>query len=122
MKDNAIELSTRLTRADVAGLIEALVEGLKEGCLKVQKSDACLTLDVPRVVDLEVRAEQDAERAVFRVEVSWRATQQDVPDVDMPSACPQEEAPVPVAKSRAPKSPAKKKTGTAAAKPRTRST
>ncbi len=88
MGKDAITLSTRLTRADVAGLVEALVEGLKEGSLRVQKSDACLTLDVPRVVDLEIRAGQEAERTVFRVDVSWRTEKPDIPDVDMPDDCP----------------------------------
>ncbi len=85
MNNEAITLCTRLTRADVAGLIEALVEGMKEGCLKVQKSDECLCLAVPRVVDLEIRAGHEDERTVFRVDVSWRTEKPEIPDVDMPS-------------------------------------
>ncbi len=89
MSDDAITLSTRLTRADVAGLIEALTEGLKEGCLKVQKSDACLSLEVPRVVDLEIWAGTEEERSVFRIDVSWRTVKPRIPDVDMPDDCSQ---------------------------------
>lgn len=80
MTHDPITLNTRLTRADVAGLIEALVESMKEGCLKVQKSDACCTLDVPRVVDLEVEAGEKGDRTVFRIEVSWRTNPPEIPD------------------------------------------
>ena len=80
MSQENITLCTRLTRADVAGLIEALVESLKEGTLKVQKSDACCTLEVPRVVDLEVEAGEVDDRTIFRLEVSWRTNPPEIPD------------------------------------------
>lgn len=72
MASKKLEFSTRLTREDVAGLVEALIEGLKDGLLKVQKSDEVLEMPVPRVVDLEIEAEIDDERAEFEIEVSWR--------------------------------------------------
>jgi hypothetical protein len=72
MEKREIEFATRLTRADVAGLIEALIEGLKDGKLKIKKSSEELELDVPRVVDLEIEASIDDERAEFEIEVSWR--------------------------------------------------
>lgn len=80
MKDKKLEFSTRLTREDVAGVIEALVEGLKDGHLKVQKSNEALTMDVPRVIDLEVKAKEGKERAVFQIEVSWRTNRAENPD------------------------------------------
>lgn len=72
MKKGKLEFSTRLTREDVAGIVEALMEGLKDGVLKVQKSGETLELAVPRVVDLEIEAEIDDERAEFELEISWR--------------------------------------------------
>lgn len=80
MSQENITLCTRLTRADVAGLIEALVESLKEGTLKIQKSDDSRTLEVPRVVDLEVEGGEVGDRTVFRLEVSWRTNPPEIPD------------------------------------------
>lgn len=80
MAKRELEFTTRLTREDVAGLIEALVEGLKDGHLKVQKSDDVLELDVPRVVDLKIEAEIDEERAEFEIEVSWLTNRAGSPD------------------------------------------
>lgn len=80
MAHRKLEFSTRLTREDVAGLIEALVEGLKDGVLKVQKSGETLELEVPRVVDLEIEAEINEERAEFEIEVSWRTNRAENPD------------------------------------------
>ena len=59
MARKELEFSTRLTREDAAGIIEALVEGLKEGLLKVQKSNEILELEVPRVIDLEIEAKPE---------------------------------------------------------------
>lgn len=80
MSRNNITLCTRLTRADVAGLIEALVESLKEGTLKIQKSDDCRILEVPRVVDLLMEGDETGERSLFRLEVSWRTNPPEIPD------------------------------------------
>lgn len=80
MATQELEFTTRLTREDVAGIIEALIEGLKDGHLKVQKSGEALELDVPRVVDLEVEAKLDEERASFEIEVSWRTNRAENPD------------------------------------------
>ena len=76
----SIELSTRLTRADAAGVIEALIEGLKEGQLSIQKSTDNLEIPVPRVIDLDIRATQDEEKAGMVLEVSWRTNRPDIPD------------------------------------------
>lgn len=79
-KEERLELSTRLSRADAAGVIEALVEGLKEGHLKVQKSGDALEMPVPRVIDLDVTAFFDSEKASMQLEVSWRTNRPDIPD------------------------------------------
>lgn len=81
MAKRELEFTTRLTREDVAGLVEAMVEGLKDGCLKVQKSNEYLELQVPRVVDLKIEAEIDDERAEFEIEVSWRTNRAENPDL-----------------------------------------
>ncbi|MDL2216295.1 amphi-Trp domain-containing protein [Desulfovibrio sp. OttesenSCG-928-M14] len=81
MEAKKLEFSTRLTREDVAGLIEALVEGLKDGLLKVQKSNEVLEMQVPRVVDLEIEAEIDDEHAEFEIEISWRTNRAENPDI-----------------------------------------
>ena len=80
MEKRELELTTRLTREDVAGVMEALVEGLKDGKLKVKKSNEILELDVPRVVDLAIEAEIDDEKAAFEIEVSWRTNRAENPD------------------------------------------
>jgi len=80
MSKRKLEFVTRLTREDVAGLVEALVEGLKDGVLKVQKSGETLALEVPRVVDLEMEAAISDERAEFAIEVSWRTNRAENPD------------------------------------------
>ena len=80
MSNKTLEFTTRLSREDVAGVIEALVEGLKDGHLKVQKSNEILEMEVPRVVDLEVEAEFSDERAKFEIEVSWRTNRAENPD------------------------------------------
>ena len=81
MSERVLEFTTRLTREDVAGVIEALVEGLKDGRLKIHKSDEALELDVPRVIDLEVEAKVSEERAKFEIEVSWRTNRAENPDL-----------------------------------------
>lgn len=95
MEKRELEFSTRLTREDVAGLIEALIEGLKDGCLKVQKSDDVLELDVPKVVDLKIEAEIDDERAEFEIEVSWLTNRAGSPDT-----VPDESPVLPVAEGK----------------------
>ena len=80
MVNRQLGLVTRLTREDVAGLIEALVEGLKDGVLKVQKSGETLAFEVPRVVDLEIEATNGDERAEFAINVSWRTNRAENPD------------------------------------------
>ncbi|MDL2272062.1 amphi-Trp domain-containing protein [Desulfovibrio sp. OttesenSCG-928-I05] len=84
MSESRISLQTRLSREDVAGLIEALLESLKEGRIDVQKSDAMLTLDVPRVLDLEMEGGFEDGRAFFRMDMSWFASRPDVPGIAMP--------------------------------------
>jgi hypothetical protein len=56
------------------------VEGLKEGLLKVQKSDDTLEMEVPRVIDLDIKASIDDDNAVFCMEVSWRPNREENPD------------------------------------------
>jgi amphi-Trp domain-containing protein len=90
MAKRELEFSTRLTREDVAGLIEAIIDGLKDGRLKVQKSSDILELEVPRVVDLEIEASIDEERAEFEIEISWRTNRAENPDLapDDPTSAP----------------------------------
>lgn len=119
MSKRELEFTTRLTREDVAGLIEALIEGMKDGHLKVQKSSEVLELEVPRVVDLKIEAEIDEERAEFEIEVSWLTNRAGDPDT-VPEESPATEAPAaPPAsgakKSGADKSPASKAKATSAA-------
>jgi amphi-Trp domain-containing protein len=76
-----LAFTTRLTRDDVAGIMEAMMDGMREGLLKVQKSDETLEMAVPRVIDLEVRAALDNERARCALEVSWRPHREENPDV-----------------------------------------
>jgi hypothetical protein len=122
MEKREIEFSTRLTRADVAGLIEALIEGLKDGKLKIKKSSEELELDVPRVVDLEIEASIDDERAEFEIEVSWRTNRAENPDLPLDendgteSAAPKPRGKA-AAKKTAEKKPAAKKTTAAAKSP-----
>ncbi|MDR2488270.1 MAG: amphi-Trp domain-containing protein [Desulfovibrio sp.] len=80
MNERALGFATRLTREDVAGVIEALIDGLKDGRLKVHKSNDVLELEVPRVIDLEVEAGVRDERATFSIEVSWRTNRAENPD------------------------------------------
>ena len=77
---NELAFTTRLTREDVAGLIEAMAESLKEGVVKVQKSNTHLEFNVPRVIDLEVRATRDEESSSVIFEVSWRNKPIEVPE------------------------------------------
>jgi amphi-Trp domain-containing protein len=84
MRKQCIGLQTRLSREDVAGLIEALLEGLKEGRINIPKSDASLCLDVPRVLNMALEGGLENDRTVFRMELSWLAERPDVPDITMP--------------------------------------
>ena len=79
-KERQIELHTRLTYSDVAGIIEALNEALKDGRLLIQKSDETLELPVPRVVDLDISAVEGEERTSFSLEISWRPNRPEIPD------------------------------------------
>jgi amphi-Trp domain-containing protein len=81
MDKKELEFTTRLTREEVAGWIEALIEDLKDGRLEVRKSDEVLMLDVPRVIDLEVEASIDDEKAEVEVEISWRTNRAENPDL-----------------------------------------
>lgn len=89
MSEKELEFTTRLTREDVAGVIEALVEGLKDGRLKIHKSNEALELEVPRVVDLEIEAKVSKERAKFEIEVSWRTNRAENPDAPEGDPSPQ---------------------------------
>jgi len=82
MEKQKISLSTRLLCADAAGVVEALAEGLKERCLKVQKGDETLVLNPPEAVDVDVEAKVRDGRGKFMVEVSWR-----IPDDETVAAC-----------------------------------
>ncbi len=77
-----VKFSTRLTREDVAGIVEAVVEGLKEGLLKVQKSNETLELSVPRVIDLEVEGSAKEDKESFSLEISWRPNREENPDIE----------------------------------------
>jgi amphi-Trp domain-containing protein len=76
-----LNFTTRLTRDDVAGIMEAMMEGMREGLLKVQKSDETLEMVVPRVIDFDVRAAVDKDRARCALEISWRPNREENPDV-----------------------------------------
>ncbi len=67
-----LTFSTRLNRADVSGILEALTDGLKEGVLHVQKSGESLEMQVPKVIDLEVKASLCDGLACLSIETSWR--------------------------------------------------
>ncbi|EGY25412.1 hypothetical protein DA2_2570 [Desulfovibrio sp. A2] len=82
MEKQKISLSTRLLCADAAGVVEALAEGLKERCLKVQKGDETLVLNPPEAVDVDVEAKVRDGRGKFMIEVSWR-----IPDDETVAAC-----------------------------------
>lgn len=82
MEKQKISLSTRLLCADAAGVVEALAEGLKERCLKVQKGDETLVLSPPEAVDVDVEAKVRDGRGKFMIEVSWR-----IPDDETVAAC-----------------------------------
>ena len=79
-----LNFTTRLTRDDVAGIMEAMMNGMREGLLKVQKSDETLEMIVPRVIDFDVRAALDRDRARCALEISWRPNREENPD--MPDA------------------------------------
>ena len=82
MEKQKISLSTRLLCADAAGVVEALTEGLKERCLKVQKGDETLVLSPPEAVDVDVEAKVRDGRGKFMIEISWR-----IPDDETVAAC-----------------------------------
>ncbi|MDR0826652.1 MAG: amphi-Trp domain-containing protein [Desulfovibrio sp.] len=88
MPKRELEISTRLTREDAAGIVEDLIDGLKDGCLKVHKGGEHLQIDAPRVVDLKLEASADEERAEVKIEFSWlvhRVAPDNVPD-EQPAA------------------------------------
>lgn len=72
MEKKKLSLSTRLICADAAGVIDALAEGLKERCLRIQKGDETLVLEPTEAVDLEIEAKVKDGRAKIEVEISWR--------------------------------------------------
>jgi amphi-Trp domain-containing protein len=82
MEKQKISLSTRLLCADAAGVVEALAEGLKERCLKVQKGDETLVLSPPEAVDVDVEAKVRDGWGKFSIEISWR-----IPDDETVAAC-----------------------------------
>lgn len=82
MEKQKISLSTRLLCADAAGVVEALAEGLKERCLKVQKGDETMVLSPPEAVDVDVEAKIRDGRGKFSLEISWR-----IPDDETVAAC-----------------------------------
>lgn len=82
MEKQKISLNTRLLCADAAGFVEALADGLKERCLKIQKGDETLVLTPPEAVDVEVEAKIREGRGKFSLEISWR-----IPDDETVAAC-----------------------------------
>lgn len=88
MSESHIALRTRLSREDVAGLIEALQESLEDGRVEIQKGGDSFCLDVPRVLDFEVEGGVEGGRAFFRMDLSWFTERPDVPDIAMPDPSP----------------------------------
>ncbi|MDR2124926.1 MAG: amphi-Trp domain-containing protein [Desulfovibrio sp.] len=80
MPAHALEILTRLTREEVAGLVEGLLDGLKDGHFKIQKGGEQMELPVPRVVDMTIAAKSDEERTEFSIDVSWRTHRAESPD------------------------------------------
>ncbi|MDR1945755.1 MAG: amphi-Trp domain-containing protein [Desulfovibrio sp.] len=80
MPAHELEILTRLTREEVAGLVEGLLDGLKDGRFKIQKSGEQMEVDVPRVVDMKIAAKSDEERTEFVIDVSWRTHRAESPD------------------------------------------
>jgi amphi-Trp domain-containing protein len=80
MPAHALEILTRLTREEVAGLVEGLLDGLKDGHFKLQKGGEQMELQVPRVVDMTIAAHSDEERTEFSIDVSWRTHRAETPD------------------------------------------
>jgi amphi-Trp domain-containing protein len=64
----------------VAGLVEGLLDGLKDGHFKLQKGGEHMELQVPRVVDMTITAKSDEERTEFSIDVSWRTHRAESPD------------------------------------------
>lgn len=75
-----IKLETRLSHEDVAGMMDAFSDGLKDGLLKIKKGGDELELTVPRFVDFEVEAKYSPQKARFSVKVSWRPDKAEVDD------------------------------------------
>lgn len=74
MEKKKLCLNTRLVCADAAGVIDALAEGLKERCLRIQKGDETLVLTPPEAVDLELEAKLKEGRGKIILEISWRVS------------------------------------------------
>lgn len=77
MEKKKLCLNTRLVCADAAGVIDALAEGLKERCLRLQKGDETLVLTPPEAVDLELEAKLKDGRGKITLEISWRVAGDD---------------------------------------------
>lgn len=75
MEKKKLCLNTRLVCADAAGVIDALAEGLKERCLRIQKGDETLVLTPPEAVDLELEARLKDGRGKITLEISWRVSE-----------------------------------------------
>lgn len=86
MEKEKLQLVTRLVCADAAGVIEALAEGLKERCLKIQKGDQTMVLNPPEAVDIELEAKIKEGRGKVSLEISWRVTEEDCPAGDAAAA------------------------------------
>lgn len=82
MEKEKLQLVTRLVCADAAGVIEALAEGLKERCLKIQKGDQTMVLNPPEAVDIELEAKIKEGRGKVSLEISWRVAEEDCPTDD----------------------------------------
>lgn len=86
MEKEKLQLVTRLVCADAAGVIEALAEGLKERCLKIQKGDQTMVLNPPEAVDIELEAKIKEGRGKVSLEISWRVAEEDCPTGDAAAA------------------------------------
>ncbi|MDR2668629.1 MAG: amphi-Trp domain-containing protein [Desulfovibrio sp.] len=80
MPAHTLEILTRLTREEVAGLVEGLLDGLKDGNFKMQKGGEQIELQVPRVVDMTITAKSDEEKTAVSIDVSWRTHRAETPD------------------------------------------
>jgi amphi-Trp domain-containing protein len=82
MSSNSVELKRKVELWEVVNYLEDLAASFKAGKIVVEKGDKVVSLNPPKIVNLEIEAKHKKEKEKFSFEISWKAGASEEEDDD----------------------------------------